>query len=195
MALLLARSLDRCGPCNLSLSLIAYRIILCDPSKASHPNVLKSLGEVLDSQNSNNNWPASMNGYHDDLVQFCHGAPGIVISLKAIAEHFDEDLGSDMWEACEMAVLWIVERGLLTKEPNLCHGTTGNALGVFHRERKFLMEYIPNDAIEQGLRNGTYTPSDDPYGLFCGEAGRAWGWLNVLSGEDDERGMIGYNDV
>lgn len=116
--------------------------------------------------------------------------------MRAIAHDFaDGDLVDRMWEAIEMNLLVIFEQGLLTKEPNLCHGVTGNALGCEYRERRFLMEYSAKHAVEQGLQDGTYTPSDDPYGLFCGEAGRVWGWLNVLSGEGDERGMIGYNDV
>ncbi len=56
------------------------------------------------------------------LLQFCHGAPGMIIPLAGlpIGQHpgFDEVLlkGGDLiWDA-----------GLLEKGPGLCHGTSGN---------------------------------------------------------------------
>ena len=171
-----------------------YRIILCDPSKASDPNIVSNLKEVMNDQNKDYEWLPSVDDDHNEIVQFCRGAPGINISINAIGHHFDQTVWG-MGKAYIKSMWRIMKRGLLTNEPNLCHGVTGNALACWPRERRLLMEYAANDVIEQGLRDGTFTPSGDPYGLFCGEAGRAWGWLNVLSGIDDERGMIGYNDV
>ena len=203
MALSSVRCLDGCVPCHLSRCLTTYRIILCDPSKVSDPTIVSNLKGVMKAQDKDYEWLLSVGDDHDEIVQFCHGAPGINISMNAIRHHFDE-IEWGLGEAYVKGVWWIMKRGILTKEPNLCHGITGNALGCGHRERRFLMEFAANDAIKEGLRDGTFTAnegsegseeSDDPYGLFCGEAGRAWGWLNVLSGENDERGMIGYTDV
>ena len=55
------------------------------------------------------------------------------------------------------------------------------------------MDHTTAEAISSGLENGILIPGDDPYGLFCGEAGRAWGWLALIS--EFERGMIGFSDV
>lgn len=87
----------------------------------------------------------------------------------------------------------VLEKGLLTKQPNLCHGATGNALALPSPYREYFMKYATAEAIDKGLREGVYIPGDDPYGLFCGEAGRAWGWLALVS--EEERGMIGFSDV
>ena len=86
-----------------------------------------------------------------------------------------------------------MKKGLLTKEPNLCHGISGNALALPTPWRAFFLDYTTAEAMEKGLREGSYIPGDDAYGLFCGEAGRAWAWLALVSGQ--ERGMIGFNDV
>ena len=55
------------------------------------------------------------------------------------------------------------------------------------------MHYTTARAMEEWLGKGLYIPGDDPFGLFCGEAGRAWAWLALVS--DTERGMIGFSDV
>ena len=71
------------------------------------------------------NWPAFLypeNGIvypPKRLMQVCHGAPGIVISLAALpSDELDADLiagGEAIWEA-----------GPLSKGSSLCHGTGGN---------------------------------------------------------------------
>ena len=84
------------------------------------------------------------------LVQYCHGAPGMVSSLATLPvgenQEFDEVLlkgGELIWHA-----------GLLEKGPSLCHGTSGNGyafLKLFertgdelwlHRARQFAMHSI-----------------------------------------------------
>ena len=55
------------------------------------------------------------------------------------------------------------------------------------------MAYATTESIEELTRKGVYIPGDDPYGLFRGEAGRAWSWAVLSSGSD--MGMIGFSDV
>jgi len=58
------------------------------------------------------------------------------------------------------------------------------------------MAYTAADVVAEGKQEGLYIDSDDPYGLFCGEAGRAWGWYVLMTnGDKGLRGMIGYSDV
>jgi hypothetical protein len=83
------------------------------------------------------NWPplGSMDGLENSRgeirVQWCHGAPGIVASLAAIAP------GDDEHERLLLAggeLTW--RAGPLTKGANLCHGTAGNGyafLALFQR--------------------------------------------------------------
>ena len=160
---------------------------------ATHPTLLKSLDQCLNLQTQDGNWPSSMESGHSHLVQFCHGAPGFVISLKAIQQYFPPELQENIGIACKLAQKCIFEKGLLRKEPNLCHGITGNALALPSPFRDHFMIYTSNDVIVKGLDDGSYIEGDDPYGLFCGAAGRAWGWFVLLS--DHEQSMIGYSDA
>ena len=116
-----------------------------------------------------------MHSHHHDLVQFCHGAPGFIIALKAIEPHlsFDPSLQDRVASACKRAQQCVVEKGLLTKQPNLCHGTSGNALALPTPWREHFLDFTTAEAMDKGLREGSYVPGDDAYGLFCGEAGRA----------------------
>ena len=156
---------------------------------------MQSLKETLDLQGENGNWPSSMHSAHDDLVQFCHGAPGFIFALKAIEPHLslDRSLQERVVSACKKAQECVVKKGLLTKQPNLCHGTSGNALALPTPWREHFLAYTTAEAMDKGLRGGSYVPGDDAHGLFCGEAGRAWGWLALLSKQ--ERGMIGFSDL
>ena len=170
-------------------------MILCDPSKTSNlSTILNSLVDCLKLQLKDGNWPSSIDSGHDHLVQFCHGAPGFVISLKAIQRYFPSELQEKIGTACKLGERVIFEKGLLTKEPNLCHGSTGNALALPSPYREHFMAFTIRENIEKGKQQGSYREGDDPYGLFCGEAGRAWGWA-MLESQTDNISMIGYNDI
>ena len=56
------------------------------------------------------------------------------------------------------------------------------------------MAYTTKETIAKGKQQGWCIEGDDPYGLFCGEAGRAWGWAQ-LDTQAEKVSMIGYNDV
>ena len=70
-------------------------------------------------------WP----GLHSDksarkrpLIQFCHGAPGMIIALAAIPANLNHEFDELLLKGGEL--IW--DAGLLEKGPNLCHGTSGN---------------------------------------------------------------------
>ena len=113
--------------------------------------------------------------------------------MKAIRRYFGAELQERIRVACELAEKLIFEKGLLTKEPGLCHGATGNALALPSPEKEHFMAYSSAEVIKQATEEDWYLESDDPYGLFGGEAGRAWGWLLLDSKSD--KGMIGYTDL
>ena len=56
------------------------------------------------------------------------------------------------------------------------------------------MAYTTAWIIAKGKEQGWYIKSDDPYGLFCGLAGRAWGWAQ-LDTQKENVSVIGYDDV
>ena len=174
---------------------IITQLVLSNPNYAAHPTVTAVLGDLLQSQDPNSgNFPSSMDSGRDSLlVQFCHGAPGFVLSLPVIQKYFDPALQFTIDGCVEKARSCIWERGLLTKQPNLCHGATGNALALPSPQREHFMAYTTTDMIGKGIEEGWYIEGSDPYGLFCGEAGRAWGWALMDAGKD--KGVLGYSDV
>jgi len=133
------------------------------------------------------NWPATF--AHPApasprlLVQWCHGAPGLVTSLADLPDpRLDELLvaaGELVWAA-----------GPLTKGPGLCHGTAGNGYALLKlyrrtgdaiwldRARSFAMHAIAQSehhAEEYRMRR---------YSLWTGDPGLALYLWNCLSGDD-----------
>jgi len=68
----------------------------------------------LDSDRSNKHAPA--------LLHYCHGAPGIIISLARLPVGVDSEFDELLLKGGEL--IW--DAGLLEKGANLCHGTSGN---------------------------------------------------------------------
>lgn len=88
------------------------------------------LKELLDYQLQDGNFPSSSRSLERgkaDLVQWCHGATGFVFSLQVLRPYFPE-LKSRIDKAIRRAQRVIWEKGLLVKQPCLCHGILGNAL-------------------------------------------------------------------
>lgn len=108
---------------------IITQLVLTSPSLA--PQLQPVLEKLLRMQLPDGNWPSSeeSGGSGKGLVQFCHGAPGFVVSLSSLRRFFPDlhdriDNGISRGREC----IW--RQGLLKKEPNLCHGIFGNALYV-----------------------------------------------------------------
>jgi hypothetical protein len=136
------------------------------------------------------NWPpdASSEGLRHPRtgtirVQWCHGAPGMVTSLAAVAPNDDEHerlmiAGGELtWRA-----------GPLAKGANLCHGTAGNGyafLALFERTRdelwlerarRFAMHTIAQvDRARHEVGRGHFS-------LWTGDAGAALYLADCLAG-------------
>ena len=140
----------------------------------------------------------------DRLVQFCHGAPGIVISLASIAPFFSTDsaITAQIAAAITSAQPVLRERGLLTKSPCLCHGIPSNALALAD-DGEFLhaLGYMGSAVLEGSEEWMAEAGMQDAFvGLYTGEAGRAWAWavadrVSKHGAERRELGVIGYNDL
>jgi lantibiotic modifying enzyme len=117
------------------------------------------------------------------LVQWCHGAPGIVTSLAGLPDPRLDDL---LVAAGDLT--WVA--GPLTKGGGLCHGTAGNGyafLKIFKRTgderwldraRAFAMH-----AIAQGDRHAT-EHGQRRYSLWTGDPGVAWYLWSCITGDD-----------
>lgn len=72
------------------------------------------------------NWPAVYDetkpGQNLKLMQFCHGAPGMVTALATLPQGSNEEFDSILGQGGELT--W--RAGPLKKGSNLCHGTGGN---------------------------------------------------------------------
>lgn len=107
---------------------IITQVVLSVPSLARQ--VSPKLEELLDSQLEDGNFASSCRSLErgkSDLVQTCHGAAGFVYSLQAIRSYLP-DLQRRIDQVVSRAQKVIWEKGLLTKEPCLCHGIFGSAL-------------------------------------------------------------------
>lgn len=106
---------------------ILTQLVLTSPSLA--PRLQPVAEKLLGLQLHDGNWPSSEESGSSGkgLVQFCHGAPGFVLSLLGLRPHFPE-LQEQFDAAIKRGRVCIWNQGLLKKEPSLCHGIFGNAL-------------------------------------------------------------------
>jgi hypothetical protein len=136
------------------------------------------------------NWPpqpVEPAGQVKWLMQWCHGAPGIVTALADFPPGLDPQLDAMLLAAGE--AVWAA--GPLAKGPGLCHGTAGNgqAFLVLHerssdarwleRARRFAMH-----ALAQ-CRRQRETHGRGRYNLWTGDAGVAiylWQCLQARAG-------------
>ncbi len=169
---------------------IITQIVLTNPSYG--PRVEHHLDSLLQNQHESGNWPSTLPDGSDRLVQFCHGAPGVVSSLLSI-EHYFPNLKDRIDDAIAAGRAVIKEKGMLTKEPCLCHGTLGNALALESTDFDHLLAYTTPGVIRLLEEQGVMEPSNNPESLWCGEAGRAWTW--AVADKGLPKRFIGYNDI
>lgn len=188
---------------------IITQIVLTNPRK--YAEMLEAeLAVLLTYQYDSGNFPSSVPPERDRLVQVCHGAPGVVVSLLSIRDYFP-NLREKIDKAIAKGRECIHERGLLTKEPCLCHGTAlppnvyalglltrspginGNALALEDAEFEHFLTYTTGHEMKSMEKDGMLEKSSAPEGLFTGEAGRAWTWAVADKGLNKR--ILGYNDL
>ena len=121
------------------------------------------------------NFPSSLSEgrrERDELVQLCHGAPGVLVALLATGA------GGPAAAAAAGDCVW--RRGLLRKGVGLCHGIGGNGLVLLqlHRatgdalwlRRSAAFARFAVDACRD-RRSRLVTEPDDPWGLVNGIGG------------------------
>mmetsp|Transcript_89525 Transcript_89525/g.239390 ORF Transcript_89525/g.239390 Transcript_89525/m.239390 type:complete len:219 (+) Transcript_89525:3-659(+) len=120
------------------------------------------------------NLPCVAGDRDDELVHFCHGAPGVIpMLLKAWKELRRQDCLEAALRAGD--VIW--QRGLLRKGPGICHGVAGNGYAFLSLFRATGDPKHLHRALQFGVflfskraQKGSRTP-DAPYSLFEGIAG------------------------
>ncbi|GAU34518.1 hypothetical protein TSUD_393920 [Trifolium subterraneum] len=122
----------------------------------------------------------------DALVHWCHGAPGVALTLVKAAKVFgDKEFLDAAIEAGE--VVW--SRGLL-KRVGICHGISGNAyvfLSLYqltgnekylYRAKAFACFLL--DRAHNVISRGEMHGGDRPYSLFEGVGGMAYFFLDMV---------------
>ncbi|KFD50875.1 hypothetical protein M514_08188 [Trichuris suis] len=165
-------------------------------SLLSFPDILKQNAEnerivvdcvdwMLSIQQADGNFPSTLEETmptsqssptedEDELVHWCHGAPGTALMLARAYMVYKDDKYLQSLRRCG-DIIW--KKGLLRKGPGICHGVSGNAyvfliLYQITGEAKYLYRAFSfahfMDSIEfmQSARK-----PDSPYSLFEGLAG------------------------
>jgi lantibiotic modifying enzyme len=130
------------------------------------------------------NFPPEI-GSEPSLVQWCHGAPGIILSLRPFPVGANAELEHLLTQAGEL--VW--QAGPLTKGVSLCHGTGGNGYALLHlfertgeplwleRAQAFAMHCIRQIATRRDLYGQGH------YSLFTGDLGALLFMADCLRGE------------
>ncbi|KAI1840095.1 hypothetical protein JX266_013698 [Neoarthrinium moseri] len=175
---------------------IVTELVLTSPSVA--PRLEKKLGQLLDLQTSDGNWAVipEPKPHHKPYVQFCHGAPGFVLSLRSLRPHFP-GLQDRIDRAINLGSELVWKEGVLRKEPSLCHGIFGNALALMPDQRDHLLAQATPDSVAKARAADPTMFEESNYGfhyaLFTGYwPSAAWAWF---SSTRQESSLIGYNDV
>ena len=172
---------------------IVTQIVLSSPERG--PELRDLVSQILDTQLSSGNFRRSVAAGSDELVQFCHGAPGFVLSLQSLRPHFQNStLTSKFDNATDLARKDVWSRGLLTKTQCLCHGLAGNALALAEQVQfEHFLAYVTSEVLEEQGWLESAGRSDEFAGLYEGESGRAWVW--AVADKGLERTCIGFNDL
>jgi hypothetical protein len=126
------------------------------------------------------------------LLQYCHGAPGIVAAMARYPKGEDSDLDTLLEEAGEC--IW--QAGPLAKPHGLCHGTAGNgyAFLVLHRRtgdsrwlaraREFATVAVAQSHAARGrfgMRRHTFWQGDLGLAVYLGDLllGRGHEWPQI----------------
>ncbi|KAF0445421.1 lanC-like protein 1 [Gigaspora margarita] len=171
---------------------IIATILQC--GELAHPyldELLQTTEWLAELVQSNKNYPARIQSTHDDLIQFCHGAPGILVSFLKIYSLYPTHTSSKNILSNAIAKTDLVwECGILKKGvTGLCHNTLGNAYA-------FLLTYlITRDEVQLrralafGLYGGEWEVkthkneervSDHPWSLFEGLGGGIIYWSDLM---------------
>lgn len=164
---------------NLTPLLVGQSLLTNEEFQDISAKAMTTVVQTAVTENGRSNWPAVYDANNQDqslqLVQYCHGAPGMVTALallpKGINEQFDRVLeqgGELTWQA-----------GPLKKGSNLCHGTGGNGYAFLKlfirtgdqmwldRARAFAMYAIEQYRLSQKLYGQLRYP------LWTGDLGLA----------------------
>ncbi|OMP04677.1 Lanthionine synthetase C-like protein [Corchorus olitorius] len=153
-------------------------------------DVKGTLHYMIKNRFPSGNYPSSEGSESDRLVHWCHGAPGVTLTLVKAAEVLgDKEFLQAAVDAGE--VVW--KRGLL-KRVGICHGISGNTyvflalyrltgkVEYLYRAKAFA-SFLSDRALEL-ISEGKMHGGDRPFSLFEGVGGMAHLFLDMAEPSD-----------
>ncbi|KAH7512510.1 hypothetical protein FEM48_Zijuj12G0098300 [Ziziphus jujuba var. spinosa] len=149
-------------------------------------DVKGTLRYMIKNRFPSGNYPSSEGSESDRLVHWCHGAPGVALTLVKAAEVFGD---KDFLQAAKDAGEVVWRRGLL-KRVGICHGISGNTyvfLALYrltgneeylYRAKAFAC--FLHDRAQILISEGRMHGGDRPYSLFEGVGGMAYLFLDMI---------------
>lgn len=136
------------------------------------------------------NYPSSEGNTRDKLVQWCHGAPGVAMSLCKAAQVLP---GEPVFRQAAVEAAELVWKKGLLRKVGLCHGISGNAYTflslyrltkeeVYLNRAKAFTGFIYNNG-RRLIASGQVHGGDHPYSLFEGLAGTACLYFDMVKPE------------
>ncbi|KMT04638.1 hypothetical protein BVRB_8g182910 [Beta vulgaris subsp. vulgaris] len=165
---------------------IMHVLMETDLKPDEREDVKNTLLSMIQNRFPSGNYPASgEDSRRDLLVHWCHGAPGVALTLiKAYEVLGDKVFLEAAAEAAE--VVW--RRGLL-KRVGICHGISGNTYvflslyrvtrnpSYLYRAKAFASFLLDN--AHKLIAAGEMHGGDNPYSLFEGIGGMAYLFLDM----------------
>eukprot|EP01090_Pellita_catalonica_P004717 TRINITY_DN14508_c0_g1_i1.p1 TRINITY_DN14508_c0_g1~~TRINITY_DN14508_c0_g1_i1.p1 ORF type:complete len:412 (+),score=60.96 TRINITY_DN14508_c0_g1_i1:25-1236(+) len=171
------------GSFGIIHTLLLFPDLLSEKIKKS---IIATLDALVAAQLPNGNFGALVQypTAGADLIQWCHGAVGAVITLSRAYQVFKlEQYKSALEKACRC--IWML--GLLRKFPGICHGVPGNAyafLAAYRitRDPKYLYRArtFCNVSLE---RNADFDATDEPFSFTAGMPGAVVFYHDILLDE------------
>lgn len=103
-------------------------ICISDFSDSDMFEIWKTLDILLGQQNEVGNFPPNNLGTWYDLVHWCHGAGGAVLTFLQAWEFYND---IKYLKAAEKAAECVWKFGILRKGNSVCHGVVGNTYPFF----------------------------------------------------------------
>ncbi|XP_075482131.1 lanC-like protein GCR2 [Primulina tabacum] len=164
---------------------IMYMLMDMDLKADEVEHVKGTLRYMIKNCFPSGNYPSSERSEKDRLVHWCHGAPGIALTLVKAAKVFGSE--EFLYAAINAGeVVW--NRGLL-KRVGICHGISGNtyvflSLYQLTGNPKFLYRAkafacFSHDRAQTSISEGIMHGGDRPHSLFEGIGGMAYLFLDM----------------
>ncbi|KIJ22488.1 hypothetical protein M422DRAFT_197113 [Sphaerobolus stellatus SS14] len=206
---------------------ILHILLKCPPSVLSDHfgDILDSVSWLVHCQDQSGNWPtkapANMeDGQISELVQWCHGAPGVAILLSTVLRlsqnriiTLPDTMQGEIIESLHLAGNLIYKRGFLRKGVGLCHGVGGSVYallaisdvldakdadkGYFAQAAHLAHLAVFHEAFEA---KGEMGVPDHPWSMYEGLAGMCCAWGEIVSrlqskGTRKCCGLPGFDDI